>query len=340
LSAAYEFDIWGKNRNNLRSALSEVQARTADLAFSQLQLTISLARAYFHIQIALKRQEINRELVEVQNAYQKLINKRFLANLETSLNLNVVETNVAAANQNLLDIEGNLVVWKDQLKAYVAGNFLEEIINTHIVEQPLPEVPLPRSLPLHLLSNRPDIMAQLWLINSAGRQIEVAKANFFPDFNLMAAFFGYQTIHFRELFRWASSYFNVDPAFTLPIFDGGRRIANLQQSRSDYDIAVFRYNNMVLEAAQEVLNGIAVLKNNADQLDEFKKEFKAQYENFNITELRVKNHIDSELELLLSRQNMLQAQDRKIIALGNTLQSILSLIKALGGGYDACCQEG
>ena len=196
-------------------------------------------------------------------------------------------------------------------------------------------MPLPKDLPVHLLAYRPDITAQLWLIESAGKLIEVAKAGFYPDFNL-TAIFGYQTIHLSKLFIYPSTYYNVDPAFTLPIFDGGRLLANLRGSEINYDLAILQYNELVINAVRDVLDGIAVLKNSYEQYQEFKNRRSQLEQIFNLTKLRVENNLNSNLDYLSSEQNMLVARDQEVVALGNTIQAALTLIKAVGGGYDAC----
>jgi NodT family efflux transporter outer membrane factor (OMF) lipoprotein len=334
----FDFDIWGKNRNTWRAALSEVQAKIADEAFSRLQLGISVAQVYFRLQVDYKRREIARALVESFDKYLGLINRRVQSQLENLLAIHVAENNLVQSRQTLLQIEGDIAVLEYQLKTYLAGNFEEEIFKADIFER-IPRIPLPKEIPLHLLAHRPDITAQLWLIESAGHQIEAARAGFYPDFNL-TAIYGYQTIHFRKLFNWPSTYFNVDPAFSLPIFDGGRLMANLQGSEVNYDYAIYQYNLLVLDAVRDVLTGIAVLRNAVDQLQEFQKQVRLQEELFTLTNLRKAHNLSSEIDYLISEQNVLAAKDQEMVALGNTYQSILLLIKALGGGYDACDGDG
>lgn len=334
----YEFDIWGKNRNSLSAAVDQLTAQVADLAFSRLQLSIAVAAVYFQLQIEYKRREIGRALVNNRIRFLELIEERVQNSLENALTLHNAENNLSIERERLIEIEGAIAVHEYQLKAYLADDFEEEISNIQITEKALIEVPLPKELPLHLLAHRPDIIAQLWLIESAGRQIEVAKAGFYPDFNI-SALFGFQTIHFRELFKWPSSYFNIDPAFTLPLFDGGRLLANLHWSEVNYDQAIFEYNELVIQAAKEVLDGLAVLLNTKSQLDEYKKMLEFQTENFQLTSARVEYNLDSLLSYLDSESNMLHARQSETIALGNTMQAILALIKALGGGFDPCQVE-
>ena len=164
-----------------------------------------------------------------------------------------------------------------------------------------------------------------------------------PDFILIlsiTALFGYQTIHPRKLFKWPSSYFSADPSVLLPVFDGGRLSANLRASEVNYDLAIYEYNRMILNAVKEVLDGIAVLRNTDLQLGEFKKITAQNQSNLQLTLLRSRNNLSSDLELLNSEFEVLKARDQEVIALGSTIQSIISLIKALGVGYDACYEEG
>jgi len=335
LTLTYDFDIWNKNRNTWRAAISEVKADIADEAFSRLQLGISVAQIYFQLQIEYERQEIAQALVKNKTTYLELVNKRANANLDNLLTVRTAENSLAQAEQALLQIQGSIAVDEIQLRTYLAGDFEEQILPICIIKQPLPKVPLPADIPLNLVGHRPDIVAQLWLIESAGRQIDVARAGFYPDFNL-TALGGFQTIHLHELFLGKSSFFNIDPAFTLPIFDGGRLVANLRGSEVNYDLAIFRYNDLILNAAKEVLQGIAVLKNTVEQLEEFKKMVVYQRELYQLMEQRVMHHLNSDLDSLTSEGNLLMALDQQAIALRNTFTAILSLIKALGGGYDAC----
>lgn len=338
LALTYDFDIWEKNRNTFKAALSDIQAKLADQSFTQLELGISVAATYFLLQIDYKREKIAQALVENQTKYLKLVQARSQNNLESKLNVQPIQINLASAQQSLLQIQGDIAINEYQLKAYLAGSFEESIDWIDIERKPLPKVPLPGDLPLHLIAHRPDIIAQLWIIESAGRQIEVAKAGFYPDFNL-TALIGYQTIHIKELFEGRSVFYNVDPALSLPVFDGGRLRANLLGSQVDYDRAIYQYNQLVLNAAKEVLAGIAVLRNVEQQLIELKKITTYQENQFRLTDLRMKNSIGSALDYLTSERNMLLALDQETIVFGNTLQSIISLIKALGGGYEAVCFE-
>lgn len=335
INLKYSFDFWGKNRNIFRAALGAVQANVAEEAFARLQLAFLVADVYYKLQMNYKREELAKSLLDNRQRYFELVQRRVRANIDNDLSLQNAESNLFDTQESLLLIQGDIEVNRYQLMAHMAGNFDEEIGPLAIAQKPLPRVPLPENLPLHLISRRPDITAQLWLIESAGRQIDVAKAGFYPDFNL-SALFGFQAIRFTELFKWPSSYFNIAPAVSLPIFDGGRLIANLRASEINYDLAILTYNDLVLNAAKEVLESLAILRNTWERLKAFERKFDSQSELHRLTSLRVSHSLNTSLDALSSQANRLIAQDQTVVAQGKTIHAILELIRALGGGYDNC----
>lgn len=340
LTLNYNFDIWCRNRNLWRSALSEVQARIADEAFSRLQLSSAVALVYFHLQVNYKLRDLTRELIARKSEYLVIVEDRFEHNLENGITVNDAKNSLKQEEETLLEIESDILANEHLLKYYMADQFEEEIADTKVIEMPMPKLPMPKEIPMHVLAYRPDIVAQLWLIESAGKQIEVAKAGFYPDFNLMALF-GFQTIHLHKLFLWPkSTFFNVDPAVTLPIFDGGRILANWRSSEVNYSLAILRYNDLVLNAAKEVLDGLSSLVKSHEQFQKLSQVALLQEENVQLMRLRVDHNLNSELDYLTTVEKLISAQRDQQIRLGTTYQSLLSLIKALGGGYESCCKEG
>lgn len=334
----YEFDFWGKNRNTLKAALGRRRASIADYFFSRLQLSIALAKAYFELQIDFQRHAILKKLVEIRTSSAELIESRLKHHLNDNFSVKLAASDLSQSLQQLLNLELDIDLRKNQLKAYVAKDFTETIEFLDISAKKLPRVPVPEDLPLHLLSRRPDITSQIWLIESAGKEIEVAKAGFYPDFNLYALY-GYQTLHLPKLLSWPSSFFNIDPSISLPIFDGGRLKANLSNAEIQYDLEILKYNGLVIQAVQETLDALKKLQNSDRQLKVFEKLTQDQEELFQLSSLRLKNHLNSRLDQLTRENTLYQAKEKEMIALGLRLDAILSLVKALGGGYEICTSE-
>lgn len=309
-----------------------MQARCAERNFIRLELGIAIAETYYDLQVDFERKRIADDFFENRTRYLELVQERVAGHVDTDITEQIAASNLTDARDLVLQIEGDIAVKQYKLMAYLAGDFTEELVP--VFEQPIPKVALPDNLPLHLLSNRPDITSQLWLIESAGRQVDVAKAGFYPDFNL-TAFFGFQTIHFAKLFKWpASTFFNVDPAMTLPIFDAGKRLADLEGSEVNYNLAILDYNQLVIDAAEEVLTALAILQNQLLRLEEFERKIGEQENLFRLTSLKVEHSLANGLDELTSEANVLIAQDQLIKAKGRVIKALLELIQSLGGGYD------
>lgn len=333
VNLSYDFDLWGKNRNTWCAAVSEVNAKIADQAFICLQIGISVASTYFKLQVDYEQRDIAQSIVENQEELLKLMKMRQEESLQTAQDILDSEILLSQARQNLLEVQNRITIEENQLNSYLADTFEETIYQIPISEKKLPAIPLPKNVPLNLISRRPDVIAQLSLIRSAGHLIEVAKAGFYPDFNILG-FFGFQTIHFRELFNYPSTFFNATPAFSLPIFQGGRLVANLQGSEVDYNLAIYKYNNLLIDAVREVLDSISVLSNSDHQLQEFTGQRKAKQEQVKLIELKLNNNIASYMDYLKSETELLKAREKESSAIGGAIQASLQLIKALGGGYE------
>jgi NodT family efflux transporter outer membrane factor (OMF) lipoprotein len=335
LNLSFDLDLWKKNRNQLKSAAGEVYAAAADAAFVRLQLGMAVAQVYFQLQIDYQRVEVAKALVQNRRDYVEMVQQRMRGNIANEIPLLQAKYQWAEAQKSVLLIEADIAVLENQLRSYLSGKFEENIENIAIAAHPLPAIPLPKDLPLRLISRRPDISAQLWLIYSAGRQIQVAKAGFYPDLNL-TAIAGFQSLRWQQLFLGKSSNFNIDPAVTLPIFDGGRLCANLRRAEVNYDMAIYKYNELVLQAVREVLDGIALMRNAEQQVQNAAERLRYQELLDRVTEQRVAGHLNSGLDTLSSQSTILSARDEELVALGQLFQAALRLIKALGGGYQVC----
>src|SRR5690606_20877300 len=99
---------------------------------------------------------------------------------------------------------------------------------------------LPDNLPSSLLLKRPDIAAAEHQLRGANANIGAARAAFFPNISLTAAF-GTMSLGLSNLFKSGSDYWSVAPSASVPIFDFGRNQGNLRYARATYDAMLATY---------------------------------------------------------------------------------------------------
>ena len=126
VTLAYDFDLWGKNRNTWVAALGEMWARAADESFKRLEISIAVAQVYYRLQINYKRAEINRALVENQTQYLNIVQQRLRSHIESLIPIQLAQANLSSAEQRLTQVKNEIAIDEYRLKAYLAGNFLKK----------------------------------------------------------------------------------------------------------------------------------------------------------------------------------------------------------------------
>lgn len=333
ISFNYEFDFWKKHSNLIVAAIDEVQARSAEAYFSRLILAVSVADAYFQLQIASARQELATELLRNRKELLELTVMRRNHALDNDWAVNRAKTASLIADQFYEEVSEDVITSHNELQALLADDFNVPIARCDVSQGLNEPFPIPETLPMDLLSHRPDVWARRWRVEAAARMICVARANFYPNINL-AGFVGLQTIHPPNFFSWNSVYGSYGPAFHLPIFDGGILLSEYDTRVEEYITAVALYDQTVLEAVKEVLNALSILKSTHELFLIAKASEEVAREDLEIARMRLKNHLNSKLDVLNYENEWLQTRDIYLNALIKSLEARLLLFKAIGGGAD------
>lgn len=333
LDFRYEIDWWHKNRNALNAALGEVEAARADAEQARLMLTLSVAEYYFRIQTNYQREVLAKQLVENRIKLRGLAQDRLKKGLDTEIAVRQAEIDVSSAEEFLHGIQQDIIMSQNELRALMSDDFLEEIEVVPLSIGQFGAFPLPRTLEVDLLAHRPDITAQLWRIQKASDETKVAQAEFYPNLDLRGLL-GVDTIHIDKLFNPGSQIAAVGPALHLPIFQGGYLRGNLKERQEEYNKAIAEYNQLVLKAVKETIQGMNALRLSTKRLHILHDASEATQNICKLTELRFAKNLNSSIDLLVAQNNMLSMRDREYVLYGYTLLAALSLIKATGGGYE------
>ncbi len=325
----YHIDIWHKYRNSWKASIGEVRAEMADLAYTRLIIALTVAHTYFDLQTAFSREMLARELVCNRQDVCALVEQRVAKGLDTELSFEQAKSDLAMAKIFLNEIEQAVALSQHALRALLSwedGQIVE------LVPLRMFSFPMPTALPVDLIAHRPDIAAQRWRIESALKWIDVAKADFYPNIDLLG-FFGYETIDIKKLFMNKSIYSTVGPALHLPIFQGGRLCANLGMRQHEYEKASYDYNTIILQAVREVLDGTTRLRKTAERFRDINSATEATKRIYDLTDDQFHHNVVSYLDVLASQVNWLGAQDTLLLTQGESLHAALDLIRSLGGGY-------
>ncbi|MBE0623123.1 MAG: efflux transporter outer membrane subunit, partial [Burkholderiales bacterium] len=257
-SFGYEFDLWGRNRAAYEAALGQTRAAEVDAYAVRLLLAANVARAYVQLGRSFEQLQLARDTLAQRQSMFELTQQRVAAGLDSEVELKQAEGSIPAARQRIAQL-GEEVALGRNLLAALAGQGPDRglaITRPHLQQQ---AIALPAVLPADLLGRRPDVVAQRWRVESARRDIDAAKGQFYPNVNL-SALVGVQSISFAKLLSVRSENPAFGPALRLPLFDGGRLRGNLAAKDAEYDLAVGQYNQTLVDAMHEVVDQLASLK--------------------------------------------------------------------------------
>lgn len=331
LNFSYEFDFWGKNRDLFAAALGKARAGRAEVAQATLVLATQIAQTYVQLQTLLAEQKVIKARLLTRQALEELTSARQLHGVDALPSVLYSQQSLEGMQQSVALIRQEVEMARHYL-AILCGQGPENPLVEELRADFSGPFPLPEKLGSDLLARRPDIQAQIHRVEACAKEIGAARADFYPNVNLLALA-GLESLTFGNLFKISSKTGGLQPAIHLPIFLGGKLRAQLKEKEAAFDEAVFHYNALVLQSAQEVTDSLVRVEGSRTQLS-LQKERLTLAEKIHQLELSrfeqgiipFQDVLKTEEELLIQRASLLTHRHHYLLA---TVQ----LIKALGGGY-------
>ena len=189
---------------------------------------------------------------------------------------------------------------------------------------------LPAGLPSELLERRPDVRQAERQLQAANANIGAARAAFYPRITLTGSV-GVASEELGGLFD--NRVWQFAPRITLPIFDAGATQANLEVSQANRDIAVAQYERAIQTAFREVADALAGRATLTEQLRALRAQAQAEETRYRLADLRYRNGASSYLDVLDAQRTLFLVQQGVVTAEAARVQNLVSLYKALGGGW-------
>ncbi|SAL20648.1 efflux transporter outer membrane subunit [Caballeronia humi] len=334
VSASWELDLWGKNKSRLAMAVSQEKAAEADMQQARVTLAASVARTYNQLALLYALRDVAQREIANRNDVGRITNGRVTAGLDTNVERRTAEGNVATSQSNLTELDGQITGVRYQLGALLGKGPDRGLQIAKPVANPKIDVALPDNVPADLVSRRPDIVAARWQVESATHNIKEAKAEFFPDINLAAAF-GFDAFGWSKFLTASSRQIQAGPAIHLPIFDAGYLRSQLKGRYADFELDVANYNQTLINALNDVATQVAAIRSLDKQTVDAERALDAATHAYELAVIRYKAGLSPQLQVLSADENRL-ANEQTVTNLRMRRRDLqIALIKALGGGFDA-----
>lgn len=331
LDASWAPDVWGKVRNTVHQAQYSAQVSAADLENERLTEQASLAQFYFQIRGQDMLQQIFNKTIEADKKALELTQTLYQLGIDAQLSVVEAQTTLASVEAGAT----NVAIARAQYEHAIATLIGKAASDFSIPVKPMTTAPppIPIGVPSELLERRPDVASAERAMAAANAQIGIAYAAFFPNLTLTAQG-GFQSTAVGSWLSWPSRFWSVGGSLSQPLFDAGLRRATVQQDVATYNADLAAYRQTVLNAFQQVEDGLAEVRILSQQIAQEQQAVKFAQDFLQIEETRYQMGIDPYLSVLVAQTTLLQNMQALNALQVQEMTSAVALVEALGGGWD------
>jgi NodT family efflux transporter outer membrane factor (OMF) lipoprotein len=331
LGASWEPDLSGRQRAALAAAIGQQRATAADAQAARVLLAAQVATHWFALARQLEGQRLAARALQQREQLLALLRQRVAAGLDNAVELQQALAQRAQA-QLELDALAEGVARERHALAELSGQGPQALAAVEPALAPLRVRPLPVTLSADLMGRRADLVAQRWRVEAALHDIAGARAQFYPDINLMA-FVGLSSLGLDQWLDLGARTWGAGPALRLPLFDGGRLRAQLALRGAEADAAIEGWNATLLRALREVADamaGVQALRQQQAAQDQATAAAEAARA---LALQRFQAGLGNSLSLLAADGALLAQQRAATDLKARQLAAEVALTLALGGGY-------
>jgi NodT family efflux transporter outer membrane factor (OMF) lipoprotein len=329
---SYELDLWGRVRNEVASAKASQQASAADLASLTVSIQAEVATDYFNLRSDDAQQLLVDQAVEDYRQALQLTQNLYDGGAVPLGDVAQAQTQLENAMTQAADIHLLRAQAEHAIAVLVGEN--PSVFGIPVGSLPLDLTPpaVNADLPSALLERRPDVAEAERRVAAANAQIGVARAAYFPQFSLGASA-GFNSTRASNWLSAPSRFWSFGPQVTVPIFEGGRLLAQTERAKAQYSEQVAQYRNTVLTAYQNVEDSLAALRQLEQEGQTAAAAVTAARVALQQAQYRYNAGAVTYLEVSSAETTALQAQLGAANIQARRFNATVMLIKALGGGW-------
>jgi multidrug efflux system outer membrane protein len=332
--ASWELDLFGRVRRSVEAAEAQGQQAVESRNDLLVSLEAEVAQTYFQLRAGQVLRQLVRALIDEQREVLELTTSRQQHGLGSEADVQTARAQLASLESQLPQYEQTVISSRHALAVLCAES--PEAFDAEFGETgDLPDMPelVAVGVPATLARRRPDIRNAEAALHAATAQVGVSVASMFPQISLTGTL-GLRNTDTRYLFDWASKFYTAGPGVSVPIFHGGALVANVRLSRAEAAAAALSYRSTVLNALQEVEDGISSLRQDAlrstalaDTVNADQRALEINLDSYRHGLVTYVTVLTVQLQTVQARQQLAQARLTQSL-------DLIKLYKALGGGWE------
>ncbi|MFM0055966.1 efflux transporter outer membrane subunit [Paraburkholderia phytofirmans] len=330
LMAAWEIDLSGRVRRETESARASLLASEEGRRATILSLVASVATAYINLRDLDQQLAIATATTESRAGSVKVFQARFSGGDVSQMELAQSQSEYEASLATIPQLETQIAQQEDALSVLLGRNPGPILRGRDLTDLAVPAVPA--GLPSDLLERRPDLLQAEQNLVAANALIGAARALYFPQISL-TGLFGTASGQFSKLFTGPARIWSYAGSLTVPIFTAGSISGQVSQAEAQQQQALFQYQQAIQTAFQEVDDALIAVQKSREQLVVQGRQVDALRTYSRLARLRFEGGYTSYIEVLDAERSLFNAQLSYTQTNGLVFNSLISLYKAMGGGW-------
>ena len=343
LTASYEIDFWGKYARADAAARARLLSQSASRGTVLTTLYANVAQSYFALRALDAQAILAAQTLVTRQENLRLQKRRFEGGVVGELDLRQAESEAASAQatvqltrQSLSNAESALALLAGRKPTDIVRPVLARgaEVGTLVARQTIPD-----DLPSDVLARRPDVVSAEQNLIAANADIGQARSAYFPKLSLTATL-GQQSKDLSNLLDPASLFWSMLGNLTQPIFRAGAIDAVMAAANAREQQAVAQYTQTVQNAFRDVHDALNNVAAGRDVTATTNQRINALRSTLRLADLRYKAGYSPYLEVLNAQRDLAQAEAGLIDIQRSQLNAVVSLYKAMGGGWNAATEVG
>ena len=329
LSASYEVDLWGKINASIQTAQFDYLATREALETAAISLAAEVAITWYQLQEQQNQLQLQNKQLKTNQQILELVQLRFIQGLVNASDVLQQKQLIESIRAKQINTQADLQVLRHQL-AILLGQSPTKALDSQTTEliklPPLPDT----GIPAQLITRRPDLRQAYYQIMAAEQNVAIAIADQFPQFNLTAGL-SFDSEQWHKLFdNWLAQ---IAADLIGPIFDGGKRTAEVDRSKAAAAEAINDYKQQVLEAFGEVENALIQERQQRAYLESLNQQITLSKKVLSRTrEYYIKGAVDF-LDILEVLKTLQDLESNQLTSKRQLIEYRIALCRALGGGW-------
>lgn len=337
--ASWEPDVFGGTRRGAEAAQADLEASAASLDATQVSLVAEAALNYVEARALQIRLRIARNNLASQQETWQLADWRVQAGLANSVEVEQARANLEQTRASIPALERSLAEAQNRLAvlAGVAPGTLNERLS-----QPgaIPAVPqqLAVGIPADALRRRPDVRVAERRVAAETARIGQAQAARYPGVSLSGSI-GVESLAFDTLTNGSVARTFV-ASVAAALFDGGKRRQQVAAQEAVREQALIAYEKTVLAALEDVENGLTAFARSKERQAALRAAAEAARNAALLARQRYTSGLIDFQTVLDTERSVLTIEDTLAAAEAEGASSVITLYKALGGGWTPATPSG